>query len=301
MKNIYISFLFIFFLDTALSQPKLPFPDSTGSWGILECINGGPCVTYRYYVNGDTLLNGVSYNRLFRGSSDINDTSTWSCGFYRVDSLKVFYKFNDYCAYGQPSDTNEVLLYDFGMQPGDSIYVPPTINLFNGFYSKVQYIDTVNINGYLLRRWNFYPNIYIPYNNFWIEGIGSRIGFFNYEPVLDMHISLTCFNIYNEDYVIDIGNASSCQAVGEPDNYNSKNNIFPFPNPTNGKFIVKTGLDQNISTICITDIFGRRIKNITFNESVNNPGIDISDHPSGIYFIHIKSAQSYKIIKVMKE
>jgi len=69
------------------------------------------------------------------------------------------------------------------------------------------------------------------------------------------------------------------------------NNIFIYPNPTTGDFIIKFDTDiQNICVIQLTDISGRLIKTIELKPDGDfKIMIDAKDVSSGIYFIEVDS------------
>ena len=154
MKRILI---ICFFLITkhSYSQLALPFPDSTANWVITECFSGGGapgafyCFNYRYFSLGDTSMNGFTYKILNESYNlDPSDTISSSVvGYYRIDGQKVFYlqdsSYNNsivglynsfYFNTGQ-----EILLYDFGMQIGD------TFSLSDSVYFAFQGLSLIHI------------------------------------------------------------------------------------------------------------------------------------------------------------
>ncbi len=77
----------------------------------------------------------------------------------------------------------------------------------------------------------------------------------------------------------------------------SKQEIFIYPNPTNGKIYFKT-TNSNIQQIFISDITGKRIiENI---ETQQNKIFDFSDFESGIYFIIIQTEKEILKAKIIK-
>jgi len=135
MKRIFI-FYCVLISHYSYSQITQPFPDSSASWVITEWSSGGGApggfqiYTYRYFCNGDTSINGVSYKKLKESFNlDPSDTiSSTVVGYYRIDGQKVFYLQDSSYAYSVISMYNyfyfhtnqEILLYDFGIQIGDT-------------------------------------------------------------------------------------------------------------------------------------------------------------------------------------
>jgi len=70
-----------------------------------------------------------------------------------------------------------------------------------------------------------------------------------------------------------------------------------YPNPSNGTFYVD-GLNSNTSRIRITDMLGCTINQLQV--SSEKAQLDISDAPSGVYFISVmtdKRISTYKLLK----
>jgi hypothetical protein len=95
----YLILCFTLITHFVHSQIAQPFPDSAASWVITEWGSGGGApggfqvYTYRYFCNGDTSINGVSYKKLKESSNlDPSDTtSSTVVGYYRINGQKVFY------------------------------------------------------------------------------------------------------------------------------------------------------------------------------------------------------------------
>jgi hypothetical protein len=74
-------------------------------------------------------------------------------------------------------------------------------------------------------------------------------------------------------------NSTTLNIIG---NTNSQN-IKVYPNPNNRVFSIQTS--SNIKTIEVLDILGSHIKN--FQPNTNLVEINISENPSGIYFLKV--------------
>jgi hypothetical protein len=68
-----------------------------------------------------------------------------------------------------------------------------------------------------------------------------------------------------------------------------------YPNPTNDQFKVKH-TSHGILDITIFDHTGREVKKI----NADQPSMDISDIPQGLYFIHIKFSNKTVIKQIIK-
>ena len=59
----------IFIINNSIAQVYHPFPESEVVWQVEHRDSGTPCGSseiYFYYLNGDTILQGLSYKKLFR-------------------------------------------------------------------------------------------------------------------------------------------------------------------------------------------------------------------------------------------
>lgn len=83
--------------------------------------------------------------------------------------------------HGGNSEFDEFLLYDFDLAIGD------TFNLTPYNFKVLQSIDSILIEGAYYRKFNFESNYY------WIEGIGSSIGFFPYFDFFEKQLHFNCF------------------------------------------------------------------------------------------------------------
>ncbi|MCX7547160.1 M4 family metallopeptidase [Xanthomarina sp. F1114] len=101
-------------------------------------------------------------------------------------------------------------------------------------------------------------------------------------------------------YVDDISiyNCEMSLSVSEVENM--ENNIKVYPNPSNGKFTLKSLNNINLLKAEIYDINGRLIKSIDLYNSKNLQTIDISQVTSGIYFMNVHARNATQVIKLIK-
>jgi PKD repeat protein len=93
------------------------------------------------------------------------------------------------------------------------------------------------------------------------------------------------------------------QLVNTNNIFNTAENITVFPNPTNGIFqITINGLKEK-ANLKLIDVQGRIIKtwNTESTATILQKNLDITEVPSGIYFLHIQTDKSSDIIKLLKE
>lgn len=81
----------------------------------------------------------------------------------------------------------------------------------------------------------------------------------------------------------------------------SGNDCNLFPNPTTGKFVIETGLNNYKNSIEVFDLFGKKIYESILNNIQTD--LDISSQPNGLYLVQVTdlSSGSRIIKKIVKE
>lgn len=306
MKRILIICFFLI-SKYSYSQLALPFPDSNANWVISECFSGGGapgafyCFNYRYFSLGDTSMNGFTY-KIINESYNLDPGDTMSSsvvGYYRIDGQKVFYlqdssysniitgMYNSaFFHTGQ-----EILLYDFGMQIGDTFSLSDSTYL--GSYGPVtiilNQIDTIIMSGEPVRRFSFtssYLSCYsFPYY-YWYEGIGSSFGFFPNFYCFENGITFDCFHENNVDYVFYLQPGDDCMNITLGEDRHVKSDVATlFPNPSEGLFSIFS--DFSDGNAIITDLMGKFIISIALSKG--NNVVNIQNISSGIYLLKTKA------------
>jgi len=163
--------LYIILLFTALGTNGQSFVTNNKLWSTME----GPifgckpfyCKSYFTKFSGDTLIEGIHYTKVLH-SEDQQMLKWITEGFIREDSnQKVFYK--------HTIAKQECLLYDFGCNPGDTLYLNCGCRETGYLVDSIRTIATDGIS-----RKYFYLT-YLQYGNpeIWIEGIGCTLGILN--------------------------------------------------------------------------------------------------------------------------
>jgi hypothetical protein len=205
MKQFYKTILLLLIFSGTQAQPYRPMLDSINVWsysGTLIPVNQQnrqmnatatcqfPLVgtNMRYLTSGDTVIFGNPYKILF---ADV-DGSGNLChqGYIREDTAtrKVYFT--------EPILTPERLLYNFGMQQGDSIYVAGG-NQFDYFPAGYYVLDTIQTfplaSGPTRAFYLYNPNAQ-PFSSpmIWLEGIG-----FPGEVVYDIPSYNYVFGLYS--------------------------------------------------------------------------------------------------------
>lgn len=119
MKKI-VTIMIAAFMGCLTVSPQSVFPESDAIWNIQ--INNRE---YFYGLSGDTVLNGIDYHKLYLlNDTTLNiDSEDTYIGGFRNDGKKVWFLANCYPSYwGKPIDDEEILLYDFSKNVGDTIW-----------------------------------------------------------------------------------------------------------------------------------------------------------------------------------
>ena len=149
-------------------QEYVHFPAGDARWHIyLEstCDNDSPAIPelLRYFLEGDTLIGEVLYNRLYVESGDTVSPAKRLSGIIREEDKRVYYIGSGFT---DPFD-GEHLLYDFNAQVGDTIYHNDDRK------SIVLEIDSAAIGGVFRKRYLVDNGWYFHNPDLIIEGIGS--------------------------------------------------------------------------------------------------------------------------------
>jgi hypothetical protein len=291
---------FLFFTcQLALSQTEYeytPFPDSNAIWS--EVCRAPVSENYEldYHVlalfNEDTVINSIEYHKLFRlYDTVLNRKKAEYIGGIREDSLqRVYYKglnlYKDYL-YMNTNENGEVLLYDFSLQVGDSLYGGNFMLSYE--YLVVEDIDTVTICGEYRKRFHFQYSW-----QKWIEGIGNINGLLFVSgtiPTNGVKNTLICFK---KQGICEYSSPEyeSCYpgplvGINEP---SSKSGVEIYPNPAGELLHFRTR--KTYSMLCIYDLQGKKQKAINIPKE-KNFSIRVSAFPPGLYFYRLTGASGY--------
>jgi hypothetical protein len=199
MKKLLPCFiLFLPLLSKGQASVYHPFPDSNAVWRQFTAwydagCNCYPCRDYQVYINGDTIINSVTYKSLYW-------SGTWGPGFC---DWAVFSTGSPYVAYRESNKQiwlyhydlhNEELLYDFNLNVGDTL-----TTLFSQII--ISQVDSILVGS--TYRKNYYCSAPSGPSNYMsiIEGIGSTYGMIwslgpNWQ---EMYNELICFKQNNQD------------------------------------------------------------------------------------------------------
>ena len=291
--------LVVFFLSIAsnlFGQLQLPFPDDANieaTWKQHRYKPPDPAdpyiviadYYYSYYNQGTDSIEGELYHRLF------SDQNAWEIAHYRVDSLKVYYR-SDYALEATSYDQHgfdipgggEYVLYDYGLAVGDTFYFP-----LWGAHMVLNHFDSVQVDGLYYKTFHFdyNNNFYFPLEYYWIEGIGSSIGFYPYFDYFEDQLYFHCFFENNIEYY---ANGIDCNAAEIDLKEEPEFSIYPNPaiNVINIETVEGEPFDGELSNLS-----GQVV--MKFSSIGNHYSMDVESLKQGIYFIKLNNS-SYKIV-----
>jgi hypothetical protein len=256
-KIVFLLALLPSVLTNAQTSVYHPFPDSNALWNFHVFISGYPPVNdyYSILIQGDTLINGIVYQKLttpFIQSFMKSGTSNIIAGYkgaIRQDTSnrKVFFI--------PPASVTEQLLYDFTMHAGDTVrgYIESNLNPKD----IVESVDSVLVGSNYRKRWKINSG----YSIYFIEGIGSTYGMVEYSPgtVVDApDISISCFSQNGVPLYPDT--VTGCDVITSVDLIGIDNDrVNIYPNPSSGSFTVETGDPLYPRELWLMDLSGKII------------------------------------------
>ncbi|MEZ5197365.1 MAG: T9SS type A sorting domain-containing protein [Bacteroidales bacterium] len=234
-----------------------PLIEANKTWNVMESGIGGPTFTYSYEVEGDTLINQVPYQVLYR--SDEEFPLNWiKHGYIREEDKKVYY--SPYHS-ADTAITPPRMIYDFGAALGDTLLVYS----FAGNYEHelvivISGVDSVMIGNDYRKRLT-YDCEWTP-GNFWIEGVGSNNGLIEpgfYCYIVCPLIELLCVKEENE-IIFQNEYFDDCYIMGIEENLFNTGKFNIYPNPVDD-YINVVALSKENSEVKFTiyNSFGRQV------------------------------------------
>lgn len=278
MKKGFVLIIITIWAMTSFSQDYYPLIEENRSWNVIEAtLDGGwPwTVTYStitYKLIGDTIIDAKSYFKLYE-SHDKNP-ATWNLWRYmREDNeKKIWFRMN--------SDDDEVLMYDFGVQQGDTVYVG--LEVAWEVPLTVDSIGTIEING-SGRTIVYLSDLYLDYSETWIEGIGSSKGicWSGSSDIVGGWYEYLCMSD-DDELVYRNPNYGSCYLITEVAELNSPS-FRIYPNPSMEQFTIENTHSLEIQSITLCGVNGQIIRRF----EASDIQYDVSGIPSGLYFLKL--------------
>lgn len=301
-NRIILILITLLFSSPMFSQEYIPLPEEDGFWKVEhygpDCFDeepyGGLCYVSQTYLEGDTIINDISYNKVYENGMSYNSypnpTSYWGPyyrGCYRNDiaNKKVFF------IRSWDPQNEEVLLYDFNLQIGDTIQTYLTTDIGSQEPKVVESIDSVLVsfvNNTYAKRYklsDYMLDLYL------VEGIGSMGGLvdqilegFEYDN------RVICFQNDSDGLNWNVGGNSSCDIISsvyEPKLTNTNLSLSPNPARNHIEVLLNDAMNSSNSRINIYQINGLLVQSISMRSTCVI--LNIEDYNSGVYIIEIES------------
>jgi hypothetical protein len=278
----------------AIAQSGSMIVEDANLWSTVDIHcqpEGSNYSTYFIRFDEDTLINGLNYKVIRRCNEEY--LINWDdYGFIREDNEnRVFLR--------SPVD-EEGLIYDFGVQPGDSLQARNIFLNNDTLQFVVLSVDSVLLlNGYK-KRITLYEYLNQK-EEVWIEGLGSYYGILNscnnsYGTACGLYEAL-CYE-RNGMMIYENPNYETCYcSVTVNSGYSEIKEINIYPNPAKGNFFIEQPYETS-SEIEIFSLNGQKIFNkMFFDKKVN---VILQGVDKGTYIIKFKdfifSYPPYKLI-----
>ncbi|MEX0997969.1 MAG: T9SS type A sorting domain-containing protein [Flavobacteriaceae bacterium] len=285
----FLTALLAFFSGAWLfAQSYEPLLDQINEWQFTSCNFG--CITDIYYTDGDTLVNNKTY-KILDGYHYINRNLLLR---ENTSERKV------YLTVLEPQYFEDLVLYDFSMEVGDSIEMLNPITPFptNGGYFLLDSINLLPLaNGNDYRHFYFSPtvsNTVSSWNAQWIEGVGSLsiINAPGGSPDINAVGHLSCSFKNAELFYSNLDSINACEPaiLGIPEMTESLKEIQLFSQTEKNHFLLTN--TQNVYSISVFGLTGKLIKTVA-PKNQNNVNLDLSTLKPGIYILKVKQ-NNYK-------
>jgi hypothetical protein len=291
MKKTTLIIGLIFIINHSLkSQDYVPFPTENVYWNVyLEySISESPTdsVLLRYALQGDTIINQITYKKLCIESGDVLNPMIEPVGALREEERKIFFLGKDYLGFFHDE---EILLYDFNKEIGDTIF--HDINKTS--YSVVENIDAIEIAGVDRKRFKIKSNTnyYFQDEEYWIEGIGSikngLLGHITMIPTCCYHYwEHICCQVNGEVLFLNpsYDECFPCSLLSSNALQWSGTKIKIYPNPTSEKIYIENNTSERELFITMYDINGRIRLSTKLSEQNN---INVLQLEKGVYVVKV--------------
>lgn len=310
---------------TLSSQEYVPFPTDSATWidgSEFSFFGSDEWVYSEYQMAGDTIINGVSYTKIYltldelfstEFSTDL-DSPFLIGGIRETQDRKIYFKPDtvltslSWEGFYEPilfADTIEHLVYDFeNMNIGDTIvYESVSTDYNNASEIIIEDIDSVLVGGTYRKRYVVYD--FLDYNgdetSYIIEGIGSSRGLlapFERYGFAYNKSALTCF--LHNDLIFENqtdGEVLGCNFVVTFINELDENYWTVYPNPVKDVFLLETNSSENFS-VEILNSSGKSI--VKLMNQAKSATFNTSELVSGSYILRVGTKNSMLIERFIK-
>ncbi|MFT4669763.1 MAG: hypothetical protein ACI9M9_000880 [Flavobacteriaceae bacterium] len=283
MKTLYC-LLFTITFSFSYAQPYLPMLEENNIWSVdffSDPFGGGSTgiVTDQITVAGETVIGSQTYKSVYINGAE------GSCLVREENG--IIYRYD-------VTNSQDVIMYDFTLDVGDIFEFPQLMYesycASLGSYNSLPEMTVVAVTTEMIANetrkvieFDYYSES--GYTCFWIEGIGSSLGFDPVGDIIDIgNAYLVCYTKNGNTYFFnDATDCDNTTIVGITDF--SSEEITLYPNPVANRSILQLPAEASVDRIIILDIHGRIVKDETLSKEYYL--IDVMDYRSGIYFYQV--------------
>ncbi|MEI7597150.1 MAG: T9SS type A sorting domain-containing protein [Bacteroidota bacterium] len=281
MKKLNILLSIFIFSSIGFSQTIV---DNTKQWNsVIYHLPSFTISSESIKFAGDTVIDFKTYKKVFR-STDQSEINWNAYGYIRetIDE-KVYYRMD--------TSQQEYLLYDFGVEIGDTVLISSLTNYANSpLIRTLSFVftstDSIQIASVYRKQFHFSPLTLGQESDTWIEGIGSKNGMLHFDGLLVGGDSYE-LNCYFENNILIYHNPSyqNCYITPGISDVSQDENTFVWPNPVTEKSILKIKELKNEKALLeIFDSRGCLMRSELFS---NQFEIIKSEFTSGIYLYRV--------------
>lgn len=290
----YLCFLFLIY-NFAQSQEYeyIPFPTKSAIWKYKKITDKeGLQESYLYYYqNGDTVINNLTYKKLYYYEDLISNVLIYIGGL-REEDKRIYLCQSEYFEFvfeldciEDTSYITEEVLYDFNPKLGD------TLNLRSHCFTEIIHKETYQ---YFLGKQRRSLTFILNNDDNWYEGIGSNMNLIH--PITFFSVGIGTFSIECFKTDVDHFELIDCTVDIEEKTKPEIKIYYDYEN----YFIDLQGLNEIPYWVNIFDLQGRLLikRNIENNAEISFPKSQIS---AGINIIQIVTNQNIYSKKIINK
>ena len=293
IRNLLLLELVFIFSAFGMEAQSLDFPMENAAWS-YHCSDypiGDNSSFSKQELVGDSLHNGIAYQ-------NITSSGVWltgdDSGLIRTENKKVFFI---------PKDSlNELLLYDFGLELGDTFYIADYHQIYGSSQMVLTQIDSILTDDGIYRKQFYFSNG----GTTWIEGIGATYGSTTY-PWYFFSLSGNCWmfcflqnstSVYRGTLPMFNQSEYDCNGlIMTLEEIEVDNLLTVFPNPFDKQISVNSSSSEPIAKLTLFDTSLRVIGSSQNSEMLM---LD-SKISSGIYILQINIGDFRYFKKVVRK
>lgn len=324
MKIIYLVCISLLTTISVNGQMNFPLPRDNPFWMeeheySFGCEYTGPmgyCGWYichprlPLYYKSDTIINGISYNRLYAHFYTVSEYMFGELPTDCPSTFTNFYPESLYAILRQDTinkivyiwdDNSEHVLYDFKNIILGHDY-PRTYNNRDSDSLIVVTEDTIFLENRYLRKWGLALKNEFTYETGFvsvIEGVGSTFGIITrLVPPFEPLDHLRCFSLNND--IVYTDSSFSCDNILGVDEYTRSPEFSIYPNPASNLVTIELeNINEQDCFIRIINTFGLEVSR--FKVLNYKTYIDISQYSKGMYFVLLNNNKTIESRILIKE